>query len=259
MRDGCLGGTAGSGPAAVRNAQRCVFGDLNGSHVMTLLGDSTAISYLPGLLVALPRDWRVEVWTLSQCSAADAPTDLSDGRRYAECDSFRKAAFAHIRAVRPNLVVAVNVESASAQMASGNDGAGVIPRWTTAVERMLQAVAPFAGRVVLLDPPPVAADVANCMTPVSSPRDCVSGLDAHYVWSATAQRAAVVAAGLPNVAYPSTLPWFCDRQVRCPSFVGATLLRADNVHLTVEASRQLGSLLRAVLVVGPAKTAGAAR
>jgi hypothetical protein len=81
---------------------------------------------------------------------------------------------------------------------------------------------------------------------VSTPGDCRNSVPAPWVGVAQAQRAGVAQAHLKNVTYPSTLPWFCDAAGRCPAFVGDAVTLGDAMHLSEEASRSLGPVLRSI-------------
>jgi hypothetical protein len=50
-----------------------------------------------------------------------------------------------------------------------------------------------------------------------------------------------------NVEFVDTRLWFCADD-RCPPFVDGDLLRWDRTHLTAEASRELGPLLKAAVL-----------
>jgi hypothetical protein len=86
-----------------------------------------------------------------------------------------------------------------------------------------------------------------CATAINSPKDCIAVRTPEQVEMQSAELGAVPS-GAPNVSSLDTTSWFCDRDNRCPSFVGNTPVFADGSHLTENYSKMLGPVLRSALL-----------
>ena len=245
IKSGCLGDDVAAVGTPYENAQRCVYGDPRGTHTLVLLGDSVAISYLPGIRLAIGKHWRIEVYTLQQCPAINIDVKLADGAAHPDCTAFRPLVLAHLKRVRPDMVILSSSADSLYRLASGATGDAAVREWTNDSVSTLSMMSRLAKRVVLLDPPPSMSLLANCYTPVSVPEDCDSGVEPGYLQMVTAQHRAV--AQVRGVIYPSTLPWFCSRSGLCPVFVGSTPQTVDGRHLTAATSRELAPLIGEVI------------
>ena len=245
--DGCLGDDDFAPEPPVPNATRCTYGLPTARHTAVLLGDSVAISWMPGLRSALGADWRIEVWTDRECPAVAVNNTAIDGSAVPNCGPMRRAAEERIRRISPDLTILSSSPASLSDLVSGAKGAAAEAEWRAATARTLGRLAPLTGRLVLLDPPPDMRTAADCAALVSGPRYCVAPVDSAYLRVHHAQAAALAALGRSNLSYPSTLPWFCASDGRCPSFVGTSPTVTDGRHLTDSAARDLAPLLRSAL------------
>lgn len=245
MTDGCLGGEQSSLPDPQQNAERCVYGDPAATKTAILLGDSVAISWLPGIRAALPSDYRIRVLTFAQCPVADMPVTKVDGSPFPECADFRKWSLDQVVAAHPDLVVMSESPIALKRIEGQPDSGVALGQWVDGLTNSLSRLSGNAGRVVMLAPPPGTGtrNLDACDGALSSPNDCIfSGGDLyHSIVQAGSQ--ATTAKGFTFVP---TEPWFCVAN-RCPSFVGTTPVFADPAHITAAFSRQLAPVLGGVL------------
>ena len=89
-QDGCLAQDKALMGDPVANAEHCVYGDAAATKTAVVLGDSVAISYVPGIRAALePLGYQVKVHTMAQCPVGDVPVMKVDGSAHDQCDVFR--------------------------------------------------------------------------------------------------------------------------------------------------------------------------
>lgn len=243
VEDGCLARESNNTLSPEENASRCVYGNLTSSQTLALVGDSIAISYLPAIRTALEEDWRIEVFTMSQCPAVDVKM-LFDGDPGSICTDFRKWTADQINAESPDLVVLASGPGSIGKLASGNTGDEAVSEWTKGAARTFETYKDQT--VVSLDAPPPMNKLDECAIIGSSPKDCVSGVSEQFVDLSAGIRSA--AAGYPNVAVPPTINWFCNENGLCPSFVGKFPTVVDGNHLGHTAAQSLAPLVKETLL-----------
>ncbi|GAB3036925.1 SGNH hydrolase domain-containing protein [Parafrigoribacterium mesophilum] len=249
VSDGCLGHSTGALANPVANAKRCDYGSPSAQKLAVVLGDSVAISWVPGIRKALePRGYRVVVLTMAECPVADVETYLGDGSAVPECSRFRHWALSYIQSLHPAVVVASDAASTITRLVSGAKGAASETEWETGMHRSLALIAEASERVVVLQSPPTGKGFDTCAILRSTPDACLLLRPPEDELTEKAERAA--ATGLP-VDYVDTASWFCGPQGRCPSFVWDTPVLADRSHLTAAHSRNLSAVL-ADAILSPA-------
>ena len=227
------------------NVDRCRYGDLTAPRTAVVLGDSMATSWLPALRELLdPREWSVQVLTRNQCPLPrtgfwrERPAE-----RFTACDEHKDWALARVRELRPDLVLASNSTTMLDHLTGEPAGDARFAPWRTGLTRTLEELVPYAGRVVVLSPPPRAGNLQACVTRLSRPVDCTTEVPADWRDLRRAERAAAAAAGAEHVDVEAL---FCAAG-RCPAVVGSTPVYTDGRHLTAAYARrtapQLGQLL----------------
>jgi hypothetical protein len=209
------------------------------------LGDSVAISWVPGLRKALePLGYRIEVLTNQQCPAADVLVNRLDGSQMADCPAFRKWTLERVDELRPSLVIASNVSWTLDRLTSGATSEAAQAEWEAGLRGVLIRLERSAGRVFLLQGPPTGQGFDKCKTRNSTPTDCLLDQTPNYLLMNRADRRAIREL---NVNYVGTEPWFCSPEGLCPSFVAGTPVLADGSHLTAKYSRALAHALAEAL------------
>ncbi|GIH20126.1 acyltransferase family protein [Rugosimonospora africana] len=223
---------------------RCTFG--TGDRLAVVIGDSMAMSWLPGVQAALGHDWRVVGLTLESCPAADVPVDDTNGRYDSDCDTHHSWVLSQAVALDPALVVLSSTEDTLGRLASKATGARAATEYESALRRTVTTLgAGGTRRIVTLAPPPKAGSLTDCDTAGGIPADCVRPISNQWISQSTAEQAVARSTG---TAYVDTRLWFCDSAGFCPSFVGATAVRWDTEHLTDVYARSLALPLRQVLL-----------
>jgi peptidoglycan/LPS O-acetylase OafA/YrhL len=250
VRDGCLGDERGALPDPYTNALRCVYGDPKASKTLAVVGDSHAISYLPGVRAALKQGWRIEVYAVEECPAVWVTVNRSDGAPHPDCPRFQREVARHLAQIHPSEIMMTSANIAMSQLASHASGDALVQEWKRATAATVAAFAKATDRLILVDDPPQTMSLPACYTALNGPGHCVMGVTASYLQMVHAQQSAVAELGLRNVSYPTNTQWFCSSSGLCPSFIGTTPVSVDGFHLTDTMARNLAPVLRAALI-GP--------
>ncbi|MFH5878045.1 acyltransferase family protein [Arthrobacter sp. NA-172] len=231
-----------------QNVARCVYGDPTATKTAVLLGDSAAISWMPGLRESLGKQgWKIQALTLAQCPAIEVPMTRPNDPTFAEtCSAHQQWAFEKVRQIQPQMVIASSTLATPVRMVGAKGDPNVFNIWRDASTKTLTKIRGLSkAQVVLLSPPPNGKNLEVCATKISKPSDCVSdGGPFKIVLQANKDAAAAV----PGVRYVSTSSWFCTQEGVCPSFVGNTPVSVEGEHLTPAFSAKLAPVLgRAIL------------
>ncbi len=224
VRDGCL-------DVGVRNERACTYGPKGATKDVVLLGDSIAISWMPGLReVAAHEGWRVHVLTHRQCPAPMIPGGTSVAVSES-CAAHQRWATARAKELRPALAIVAS-----------RYGGATPAQWERGLTASLRALGDLP--VAVLEPPPDTGNLQQCRTRLSSPQQCVKAITALHTTISAAERAAASTAG---ARFVDTTAWFCLGQ-RCPAVIGGLPVHADGEHLSAVYARFIGPYLRQALV-----------
>ncbi|MBT2531852.1 acyltransferase [Arthrobacter sp. ISL-48] len=247
-KDGCLGGELS--PLAhdkdvTRNAARCVYGSESAAKSIIVFGDSTTMSFVPGIRKALEgQDVKIYVYTVAACSPTLVP--VGQDASADECIRFKGWVQEEIKRLHPATVVSSFLRN-DGHLASHAVGPAADAEWQRNIAAMGDFVIRSGARYVLLEAPaPAKADPSLCITRFSTPGDCVTQRASNFDNTSEVERRAL--AGLSKSAlYVPTKDWFCvDGQ--CPAFIGNTALYADINHISARASEELGPLIAGALL-----------
>lgn len=230
------------------NVDRCVYGDGTATKTAVLMGDSAAISWMPGLRESLGKQgWKIQVLTLGQCPAIEVPMTRPNDPAFAEtCSAHQQWEFEKVRQIQPQMVIASSTLATPDRMVGGRGNPNRFDMWRDATTKTLTKIRGLSNaQVVLLSPPPNGKNLEECATRISKPSDCASdGGPFKPVLQADKDAAAAV----PGVRYVSTSAWFCSPEGVCPSFVGNTPVSVEGEHLSPAFSAKLAPVLgRAIL------------
>lgn len=239
-RDGCV-----TREAADSTVTACVHGDTAAPVTVALFGDSHAAHWHPAIeRIARERGWRLLVLTKSACPSVSVGVhDVTLGRRFTECETWRRAALDTIRARRTALVILSN----STEYVS--DGPRPEPRasvtaaqWEAGLRETLAAVTGAGAQpVVITDTPRATRNVPECLMLAAwrggDTSRCDFDLDGavHPAAQAAERRAAAAVAGTRFVELSDVL---CPGG-RCTTWDGAVVRYRNARHLTASAAGQL--------------------
>ncbi|MFF2316517.1 acyltransferase family protein [Arthrobacter sp. NPDC058097] len=247
VEDGCLADERGALEDPAENAARCTYGDAAAKKTAVVLGDSVAISYVPGVRAALePQGYKVLVYTMQQCPAAPVDVIKSSKAAHPKCAPFRTWALRQIAAMKPDMVIASSSTGTLVRLSSGATGGAAAGEWTGASKKLYTDLSASTKQVFVLDPPPRGRKFAECATKISTPADCASKVQQLSLDMTAAGRSALDPAAQPNVHFVETVGWFCVAG-NCPAFAGTSPMHADGAHLTAAYSKSLGPVLSEAL------------
>lgn len=248
VQDGCLGGELS--PLAhekevTANAARCVYGSETATKSVIVFGDSTTMSFVPGIRKALQgQDIKIYVYTVAACSPILVPAG-QDGSAE-ECIRFKAWAQDEIRRLHPTTVVSSFLRN-DGHLASKAIGAEADAEWQRNIASMAEYVTRNGARYVLLEAPaPAKAEPSLCITRFSAPGDCVTERAAAFDNQSDVASRALASVG-QDALYVPTKSWFCVES-RCPAFIGNTALYADINHISARASEDLAPLMAEALL-----------
>ncbi|HEY0869691.1 MAG TPA: SGNH hydrolase domain-containing protein, partial [Acidothermaceae bacterium] len=225
----------------------CVFGDRGSSTTVVLFGDSHAEQWFPAMQkIALAKDWKLVVWTKSDCPAVDVSMYSHILKRtYTECNTWRTNTLKQIVALHPKLVVMSSAITLSNVANSG--GAKFETAWLAGTTSIVKTVESSGAAVVWIgDTPQPKGNAPDCVaSKLKDVRPCMNtALAAELDPARRTQTMALAAAAGATVVDPT--PWTCPGTT-CPVVVGNLLVYRDDSHLSSAYVDWLGPLLQAKL------------
>jgi peptidoglycan/LPS O-acetylase OafA/YrhL len=218
-------------------------GDVTGSRVMVLFGDSHAQQWFDAVdTIARKRGWRLVVFTKTDCGPALGKVNkVGTTIPYAECDQWRLRALDRIQQLRPAVVVmsARNREGGPLDVeASAGPDQDWASAWAATVTRIKRA---GALPVVIPDTPVTHYDVPRCLAshPSAVNRCHLDVFGSLFLPRQRIVRALVQAHGGRVV---DSTAWFCTPTI-CPAVIGDTVVYRDDNHLTSAYAKQLVGVL----------------
>ncbi|GAA2171929.1 acyltransferase family protein [Agrococcus versicolor] len=228
-------------------ADRCTYGPEDASLHVAVVGDSHAISYLPGLRAALP-DARVEVLTRGMCAFSTVSSRGGEDH-WATCQAHADWATQRVLDGPIDLVVLANgLQNLDDATDDGVEAIEPSEALARMAEGTVERLAPLvdAGLPVLwLDGAPPNSAYASCALPASTEsvaqRCTVARLD-HMAARAHAFSAA--AAFEPSITVVDQSGWWCSiERGLCPVTIDGMPVTADGNHLTWMLSTAYAPLL----------------
>ncbi len=219
--------------------ETCTFG--TGSRpVIAVMGDSHAAQWVEPLALAADRgEITLVSLTSSGCAPFPLPYSESAGRSAADCQRWREAALAKVRAVQPDTLILSATFFAGLE--SGTDRASA---YASGVAEFLATV-PVGTRVAYIsDTARMSADPVEC---AAAHRNDLGScgrtrVDATRPEVAQAIRVAVESAG---GEFFDPVPYMCS-DTECGIVVGDILIYRDNDHITKTFSLRLDSFVRQI-------------
>lgn len=238
------------GNVSSANVSACRFGPdgAPATKQAIVIGDSVAISWLPGVRKALePAGWQVQGLTSDQCPAPRIDTWAMDinAQVAALCKGHQKWALSEVMRRKPALVIMASAENTLRRLPCCQLLSSASTAWQDAQSATAKELASAAGRVVILAPPPEGKGLAECATRLNRPEACVTRISEQ--WRAMSKADAAAAAD-SRTSYVDTSSWFCAASGLCPPFVGTTTVFTDGTHLTSTYSARLAPQLASALL-----------
>ncbi|MDI9914354.1 acyltransferase family protein [Rhodococcus sp. IEGM 1379] len=229
------------------NESQCVYGSATLPKTAVVLGDSIAVSYLPGLVAGLNAEgYRIHSYTMEGCATAnvDAVASNKSKEAYTECTEHRAWALDRVRALNPDLVVISDSHLTVSRLRSGAKGGTAQLEWTNGLSSVMSEL-PDPKKAVLLTSPPGAGNLAECAAKFGNPSDCTKAISGDWL---TVNAAEAEVAGKVGAQFVDSREWFCTTSGYCPSFVGSTPVYVDSGHLTSTYSEGLAPELQTTIL-----------
>ena len=222
------------------DANACTYGPESATKPAVVLGDSIAMSWMPGIRAALPT-WRVHAVGLGNCPFAALEIKLEIAEQDRRCHDDYDAIIDHVIEMQPDIVIGSSLEYGIDYLESGAKDTAAVAEWQDGVAQWARMLKPSGADLVILSPPRAPPTRANA-SPVLPSR-------------VTAPRPVSIRCGQTRVKPKATspppdtsTPGRGSASRRCPVFAAGTTMRWDSVRLTASYSsflrRSAGSLLR---------------
>jgi peptidoglycan/LPS O-acetylase OafA/YrhL len=229
----------------------CVFGDLNGTYTVALIGDSHGSALFPGVNeVAKAHGWKLIPYLKANCPFMDLPGLEWYGPPTVpmpECDTWNRTVISRLVKNPPDLVVI----SMSRWIYSSDPGSQTVLAQTSALIRMIGKIPKASKVVIIADPPlPTANKVPTCLSKPNPGfydyRTCsytrTTGFGSYM---GQREKAAAKASGAGLIDLTSTI---CPGTGNCPVVQHDMIMWRDQHHLTATYSTSLGPAIDAQLV-----------
>ena len=125
----------------------CVRETSSYSKTVVILGDSVVLQWYDAFASAFPQpQWRIFVLTKSACPIADVSIFYPKiGRRFFECEQWRLEVLRYLAELKPDVLITGSAASYKVEP----------EQWRKGSERMLRALAGYAGKTLVLQPTPM--------------------------------------------------------------------------------------------------------
>jgi SGNH domain (fused to AT3 domains)/Bacterial TSP3 repeat len=216
----------------------CSFGHSSGKLVI-LMGDSHAVHWFPAIYaVAKERHWHLLTLTKSACPFADVPT-IRYKQRDTACEAWRVKAFAKVKRLHPDLLIASSLDIYGFIGDGGNPTSSHSEAvWKAGLTRSLKKLHKTADKVVMLgDIVDFGGKSLSCL---AAHKHDVAACEVRANGKAQIKREATArkAAAAAHVSYASTRKLGCPYDP-CPLVVDRYLVTRDGGHLSATYSAVL--------------------
>jgi hypothetical protein len=216
--------------------------------LVVLIGDSHAVHWFPAVYaVAKARGWHLVTMTKSACPIADVPTYRYKVRDTA-CEAWRVKAFAKVKRLQPDLIIASQLDIYGFIADGGNPSSkrseGI---WYAGMKRSLKKLRSASHKVVMLgDIQHWGGKSIECLQ-VNKGDVAACEVRANVKSQIVREQSVRKAAAAARVTYASTRKLTCPYDP-CPLVVGRYLVTRDGGHLSATYS---GVIWRGILKLLP--------
>jgi hypothetical protein len=228
-----------------RSLAECVFGSASAPRTAVVVGDSFALSYLPGIIAALtPHHWRVIAMTYGECPNVTAPViqrSIGSARPFEACASHHAWVEAEVRDLHPDVLILSDASYLVDELIG--DPADPYRIWLDSESDFLRRLRVGASREVVLGAPPGSGNLLECIVGSRSLGRCSRSISSQWENVSEAERGA---AELVGARYVDVRNWFCWHS-RCPAVIGPTPVYWDGDHITAAYAIAISPLLRNAL------------
>jgi len=229
----------------------CIFGDVNATTSVALLGDSHAEHWLPAVdRIGRARHWKVYAMVKPACPVPDMPELVSARlkRSYVECTDWRRSMLQRIVAIHPDAVILSSYDHYMPADGSASAWQVTPELWRRGLRRTY-ALLSGAGlnTVVIRGTPQPDFDVPACLSRRAS-RAPFQFRDCDYALGESLSPVAIAAQndaarGLSGIAFVDMNDQFCARNGHCAPVQRGAIVFRDDDHITATFSRATAPVL----------------
>ncbi|MCI0155568.1 acyltransferase [Leifsonia shinshuensis] len=224
--------------------EKCTWGAADAPVTITVVGDSTAVGYLPLLRTLVDSsNGKLRITSFGMYGCPFIPISIAAGNETyrSECPKRREAAIEEISTTKPSYVFVSNLTS---EIKKVEGGLLTVADYKAGLDEYLKKIAPSTGKVVMFATPPEDKDIRECYSPRSEPAACVTRIQTRWKELNAADSAVVTAIG---GVWVDTRPLFCVNG-SCPAFADGIPTKFDKTHITEAWSRHIAPAARELLV-----------
>lgn len=213
---------------ATARPEFCHYGSASAPLKIVLVGDSVGVGYAEIFReLALTSNDRLQVFNETMQTCAFTHDALARIGAISDCATRKDSAVDLINNLKPDAVIISNSYMADRIAGSSRDMSA--QEWADSINQIVGRFKVSTKKIILLAPPAGHMAIKDCFSKVSSkPSSCVGRIS--QLWYSRAEAEQRLAASLGGVWIDSR-PWFCGLSQRCPSFVGTTPARVDEIHM----------------------------
>jgi len=218
------------GCGGVELVSRCSWGADDAPIKVVIGGNSVGVYYAAALKnIAEESRGQIQVHTeaMPGCNFI-ADTIYTADSTYAQACPGRKQQFVdYINRTKPSVVVLAH--NYVDKKIEGTDHELAPTEWAASMNRFIEQFSASAAKVAIVAPPPGDVQISDCYSKRGSvPADCIGEVTQDWLDMAEAERAMIK--GIKG-AWIDSRPWFCSKNLYCPSFVGSTPTKLDRSHM----------------------------
>jgi peptidoglycan/LPS O-acetylase OafA/YrhL len=213
---------------AIARPDLCHYGSASAPLKIVLVGDSVGVGYAEVFReLALTSNDRLQVFNETMQTCAFTDDTLARIGAISDCAARKDSAVDIINNVKPDAVIISNSYMSDRVAGASRDMSA--QEWADSIKQIVDRFKVSTKKIILLAPPAGHMAIKDCFSKVSSkPSSCVGRIS--QLWYSRAEAEQKLAASLGGVWIDSR-PWFCGLSQRCPSFVGTTPARVDEIHM----------------------------
>jgi hypothetical protein len=219
----------------------CLYGDVNGTKRVVLVGDSHAAHLFPPLnLLAKERHWKLVVHTKISCRFVDLPFISRElERRYYECEQWRTKVIERLQAKPPDMTIFVVARGLLPLPGRPEDDDPAVQGH--ALARLMVQIP--GKHVVIVDTPTNYHDVPACLQAHQSDiEQCATDRDLAFTWRHMILENTAIADD-PGAKLVNISKQVCPVADDCQAVLNGMIVWRDFHHLTRTFAKSLQSAL----------------
>lgn len=220
----------------------CLFGNLQGTKTIVLVGDSNVGNWVPALNMGLAAtQYRLAVFGFSSCGLANLPYTAVWAALYERCRQWHVNVPAAIRALHPIAVLA-----ASGQVGTTYPNA----TWVKGVKNVFVEAtlgSPTTKRILMGTSPLFGESAVICLTVHPDPQDCSMRYSPGYGYYGDTLSRDVLIAKSSKATLINTSKFLCSSDT-CVPVIGNILVYSDIDHITIAYSTFLSNVITSAVL-----------